>query len=783
MPQLANKPVSNATAIKRPANTAVYVKRWWSDDWQLAKKPARERPPRDSAPPLQEVAPIQGVLRATGFIHAAWPQMGTATFKYHFGGEVRLEDETAYRAIAAAHLTDWYVKIVRIVDDSKPTWTAAHAEAARQEIVEWVGVFTEQSFQIQRKPSTTGDRAEPSGDVEIIAYDLRALLARTYLTQAWWEISTPVDLDIGLLRRSADVIPPLNRVYGEDTLSTGNRSDEHGMTGTYLFGGTARWSVKQFIDYCLSNYGLGTPAAAEVQIASGLDPSFKATPLFRLGGHAAAHLENLEAAGSFEGRSIHDVIDSLVPRNKGFGIAVESDGAGEVVLNVYSVLDVLVTGEDARSLPANPNQVHLDLDADESLEDVLVRFSAEQRYDAVEVRGARITVTGTWSVGDGTVEAAWSSALAIEALTATGGAGDALSDAGKSTLAQADDRFRTADRYRAVFAELRVSDDWWEDGLVSDGRALESVGATLRPLVPLLDDEGRLEYINRRIPASGIVARRIADFYYVFRHLTRLDASRDYTIAGAPRVSPTGVEAAYLPLLAWIAVDDQVDAGDPQTYSYYPLERIPGPVTGSTSQADDGANTYPLRRDLGIRAEFPDRLILAAAEAVAFGAVSSEEYAEPTLRWQRVGFTGTIETEFRVKVRAEIGGLHQVSLGRTKLIHVPSARFDYCAPGTVVDVRGGALKHLESSNAVLRDDSALLRWIAALARSYYGRPRSAVTLRRKDVSRRPQVGALLSSVSGVAQSQQIDTVITQVAVNYEANEVTIQTSFNELDFE
>ncbi len=800
MGQVCNKsPASTATRTDRATSTAVYVKRFWGDHWQLARRltpPSQadlRRRSQDAGAAQGEVPLINATLRARSCEWVAWPTIGTATFKYHFAEKARPEDfdlagvdpevpSTRSEIIRPIDLVGWFGAIAELVDGSRAPYTNGRLHtnpSGESEQIVWVGTFTEHLFGVTAKNAQAqAQKADATGEITVVAHDLRYLLTRAFVTGAWYEQL----VGGSTYAVEADRMPPLNRVYRSNRAGAGNRSeDRDAFSRTYLFGRGERWSVYDFLEYALYHHRLDAALTGEILEAAGRDAAFRVSPAFKLGGPAAEDLRYLEAAGNFEGRSLFSVVDALVPRNKGFGIVPVTDGAPDspVELRIFSHLDQTVTGPAGEQLTGNPSRIEIQLDENETLDEVLVRESALAQYDAIKVLGAPMTVTATFAYVDDSAAAGWTEVLATDYLIATDGEGD---DDPDRELAEADDEYRKADRFGGVFADFVVPDAWYADPQNGNGRLGEET-KTLRPFLPRLSDYGGLQYAA---DFKTVVARAIADPRYRFQRETRLIGGIDYGTHELLDSSPEDVGQNYVPLFAWIGA---IKTG---TFLYYPVTLIPPTLTGDDAAV--GADVQVLDAAFGIRVRFRQAPphIVAAGEIADFNegggdpfSTQKECYALGPLRWQRIGWTGTVETEARLRVIRRISPPHKLSLERIKPIYVPHARFDYCVPGTVVHVELGHLSHIQVHNAVLRDDSALLCWIATLAASYYGRPRASVTLRRRDVTQRPEVGTMITTVSSVHRSQQVNAVVTSVQATYDpAGQmgVAIQTSSDELDF-
>jgi hypothetical protein len=142
--------------------------------------------------------------------------------------------------------------------------------------------------------------------------------------------------------------------------------------------------------------------------------------------------------------------------------------------------------------------------------------------------------------------------------------------------------------------------------------------------------------------------------------------------------------------------------------------------------------------------------------------------------------TVALETDERLRVIQDITALGE--FGRVLVISVPEAEYWRILGGTVVGVgTNGALQHMQGS-MILRDDSATLRLIAALAAEICGSERQAISVTSRTLTDYKPLGTLLTSNMTSALGSTVHGVVTSVSWDGRALTALTRTEFMELDF-
>ncbi len=341
------------------------------------------------------------------------PNMPSAKLLYRYG-EIKREDQTIFRQYDPLSITNSYVRIMGIYSDGS--------------VPLWVGIITDDSFEMQ------GAIADPQGDQTITTYGLEHLLDRVAIVGAY--------TDEGQI----DWSPVFNEPEWFGGKLQGNRStafDDDG--GSYLFSrDREKWNNVQIIEYLLASYvGLPIQITGQYEI-----------------------LEQLYGSYYFEGLTIKQAIDKLVDRRRGIGWFLNTDGGGNISLEIFSVFNYPVTAGSI-TFPGNNNQQSLDLgDAIDVLGNT-THISQSTLYDRIIVQGARTKVCFTVSIEDGNLEPDWSDEDETEYKELTG-------------TAEENDKARASEKYEAIYQRFCIPKDWDYKVDLGDGEGTK---------IPILDPE------------------------------------------------------------------------------------------------------------------------------------------------------------------------------------------------------------------------------------------------------------------------------------------------------
>lgn len=431
-----------------------------------------------------------------------------------------------------------------------------------------------------------------------------------------------------------------------------------------------------------------------------------------------------------EGLTARQILDRLVDRRRGLVWAVRYDEAndrGEI--HIRSIFDTPVSLGTV-TIPANDDDVSIVTDdEDERATDVEIHIDASQRYDWIFVRGAPIKSCFSVSVPDETLEQGWSAAQQT-AYNTPDGAADA----------DAADRIRReSDELRSVYSVFRIPTEW--DYFAGDGE-----GGVKENANPLINGNGSLD-----------IAQQNSTLNFGRLLLRSLPIAK-----------------------AWDDATGEVEYREP-----FVLVKDPDGFWGYVDRQGDqypSGHVRMLDVDLGFEVRMSVNHELASAD------FDAETNTPAVFDWREMIATVAVELDRHLEIIVAAGSATplaagQQPTGRVLVIDVPDAELWWLTPGTVLDVQSGALVRSAATglDAILRDDTARLREIAAVAAGWYGRDRKAVSVTREGLRVDIDPGAMLQTVTGGFGRETIKSIVTSIGYDFQQFTTTINSDFLELE--
>lgn len=628
------------------------------------------------------------------------PSIGTARFRFNYGN-IKPEDAFAFAQRNALDLLGHYIRIVQLGASSVPVWH---------------GVLDADSF----VPHGGGTSA---GVQELTAFEIAHELRRDAILGCKAENSFGSVADI-------DWVPVANEKYERGVREVGNRSAAKHDEAYYFSGDGSVWTHLDLAEMILRRY---TPANG---------------PAFELGGQKDV-LASLKTTVRLQGRTPWDVLNELIPRSRGMGFEPVVQGT-TVILKVFTVLGTAVKIGEVE-VPANANQVNLDLDTSILIDRPVVIRNAAMRFDEIEVRGERAITCFTWGYDDDVAEKDWTG---TEETDYKAGSDDpaygSMTDAEK---AEANDDYRKADRFDAVYVKHRIAQGW-------DGQ----VGTSGKQKVfPIFQDTGdyTLEGAAYFFPHGKNFESWIPFYERVVNRANPLDKSD----------LPSGAEPTFRRPFA-IAYDP--DSGK-SFYVEKPLESL-----------DIGGAQFSLYpRGLGVAVEASPRHLYGKGY---FEAAPTPEptNVDPVVTYSRLNFTTALMTDQVVRIVGRRKGVTASSKLRRKVLHVRDAHFWYCVPNTVMDLDGSGGLLTYNGDGIVRDDRARLREVLAFALAWYGEERRAIEVTIRDtIGAVVPLGAYLKTAVSGGQNLIVGTIVSSIEHEYSQGgfTTTVKTAWAETDWE
>ena len=691
-------------------------------------------------------------LEAISAAEASLPGSSSATFRLRYG-DMKREDRFTYERWLAFEQWVQYGGIggyvcIRVLPGTGASYPL------------WCGVLPAHAMRVlATRLVHAPPQSYPAGDEMFTAQGFEYLLQRRRVNGAW--------IDADGVAEQIRWSPPFNERLSRGAGALGNRSGEEltlpGTTRqTYVFGAETdvdasgdpyRWSVRDIIEYL---FNVTNPIGE----LDGWEPHF----YLRGFGTVLAYLDTIHEVIRQDGQTVWSLLRTLLDRRRGIGgrfafhldtnATVENpddpDGEeipnvnyglpnGPIELRVYSMTDI-VSQVGEFTMPTNNSHERIILDdaGDIELAQALIETDHINVYDKIVVQGARTISCFTASCFEdpsyAELEAAWSSA-------------------DETTYKAANDTERSDDRLDRVYRLFRLPADYdWQ-----------TRGETA--LNPSFNEDAVIDLANnapywRRAP-------ELLDWLPI--------------MAIADTVSEEATPRLLKPLVLVNVLDDQgapterwILADDPPVDDEDLMILMGEPPKADVTIQDRGATIevkYSPAHVLAHGHFDPEVDNLASHDTKQLPLFN---YAEGML----VTLAARTDTRPQVIIyTASPGGI----VTRTLIIEIPEVQFWVIAPTTIIGVNpDGTLKHY-AEDRITRDDTHLLRRIAALAKAVYSRERRAIKVVRRGLLDIHELGNMITEVIVEQQTQEVNAVVTSRRWDFAEGTTTIETDFLNLD--
>lgn len=641
----------------------------------------------------------------------------------------------------------------------------------------WCGVIPAEQLRIggSREDSSTGEKL-PAGVQTLTARGFEFLLERRGLDGA--AVVAPgqeeeEETDWQFIRR----VPTFNERLPRGGQRGGNRSQYPinytgpGITrpATYGFGSDLngnepyRWSARDIINYVLT-------WTDEYDDAEG-DP-LTDEPHFILGGSFPfalwSVLGGIYPTVRAERRNAWEILKEVIDRRQGLGASFAwsldgdgwPDGSQPIEIRLHSLVGEPINVGGA-TLPANPRRIDLVIDEARDIDTATVSISAVSAYDRIVVQGEPVRSCFTAAVHQPIPEPPEDPpdppGLAGERNLAA--CTPAWPTADQTAYEAADDAQRRRERYNRVFRMFRLghADDAQFDW--------QTKGIEPHQLNPAIDDNGQVQ-IDSPGPFGNLEGRLLGE----------LPISEPSDVAG---------EVSQQRFMKPFALCELLDEDGAPTGSWVTAHAPPEPGAGDAE--DEGVDRPDVSADVSVQDrgfEF-DVHFRQGNHVLGRNHFTPGEEVYPTQEavfdyfWMLV--TVCAETDNRPTVIVDTG-VSDHFRSRTKVIQIPDAHLWLVAPGTVIGINDDGTPTIYAGEQIARDDTGLLRQVAAMASAYYGRERASLELTRKGLRLDYELGMFLTSVLVNQQYQDVGAPLAALEFNFKEQTTTIRTGHFELDF-
>lgn len=523
----------------------------------------------------------------------------------------------------------------------------------------------------------------------------------------------------------------------------------------------AKWKASDAIDYLLANF----PPK---------DKSGTAQITFSLVASSALDFEL--PMMPYDGMNLWDIINKLIPRQRGLGFNATVNGSEEVELNVWTHTASAISLPGGGTIPANTSTATYDITAAVNIQSANITTSAIQTYDQVVVYGNRTGSVFTVAAGDNIVED-WDSAdETIYNLGASSSPAYATFDDNEKHAANADSRAR--DKLQRVYSWWRIPANWDGKGHTPS----EGVDSTSVAMWSL-DSDGTPQLTT---VGSYLVSGLRIENYLPMR------AAADYSGSVSPD-NDTDTQSEFIPPILIVGISEVLSSSES--------------ASASSSRGDIVRWVHGERLDAAVDSEAANRRhrwnittrIQTDAPGLIFQTNNAPQHFFAADRFESQGpfedipageeintenWYATIYVTHQQRMKSVYPAAASVASGdvkRTLEIQVDDAYLDRLIPGTVVDLSYINVPS-ESDGGWLRDDRERLDDIARLAWMWYGTERQTLNLSFKAITTGFTVGTLITELTTNAGTESINTAITSVSFDLTNGVTTLQTHYNELDF-
>lgn len=496
------------------------------------------------------------------------------------------------------------------------------------------------------------------------------------------------------------------------------------------------WDALQICTYLLENFG--------PKDSNGNRKLMYTVPLFQ-----ALDLQKLILAVPANRRTVKQILDALISPYRGMGYTVEVTITDAIALNVFSYVREDIDLPGGGKLTANQNQRSItDLHTNLLVAAPTIAYDGASKFDQVIVRGEQATITGTWEYQNG-IDRQWTSSDETAYTTAasgeTGYSGKTLDQ-----QQQWDVIVRSTDILRPVFRYLEVPADW--NGELQTNS---------------IDPDDNKFWV----PGLRFLHHTLMKEYHDYSGSHIEDGDTDDNVY--PRVTqdyraPFGVIA------------------DVETRHCYLHELSEQGDFDDTAQTD-GRTWRAVVRPQG---DFPGlsidvigapQHVFAADDFTAGHAADEQSDFQIDLSWKDAQFTASMLMDYYCEAKYPETITETKDYITEKVINVPDMRLDYMVPDTVVDIdNDGTLKL--SEGGYIQDDRDKLKDIAKLAYQWYKDDRKAVRFGIRTTRHDYEPGQLIREIATGDTTKSLNTVITEVDIDFRSGTSSISTGFAQLDF-
>lgn len=495
------------------------------------------------------------------------------------------------------------------------------------------------------------------------------------------------------------------------------------------------WNGRTSTDYLLAKHNPKNAASADSPLS------------FVLADDSVAYIDWFHPTVQTEGKSVHAVLSEIISRNRAlvWWIEVEED-EGDLYAIVYvdSMATDDVTLPGSATLPANSSPIVL-TDINSSTDNLTVIKDLARHYDVVIVRGARkrAVFTVSW-ISENLIEG-WRDTDETDYRVALG------------TDPNVNDRYREANKLEKVYQVLVIPPDW--DGASNDGGSVP--GSTWA--CPKLAQGGTSIVSAEPIAMPGL------------RLLSALPTKQGYDYANATEPiarDPSQIGPEFAKPFAVINIGDD---------KFRMLHKLGTTPEGDADERFDSYHLHIIDGTPGFQVTGVSKLPHTLAKFTFDPDTDGASNVAPELDYREIRATVCGEWDAFCEGKYPLSEPTNAPVQTLYVSIGDRARHDWLAENTIYDVEGDTLKTVTTGGA-LRDDRELCVQIAQIAHQWYGVERAEIAIELRRIDLPVWLGQLITAVGSGEAIQQVNSIVTQITLNFDSQTTSIMAGFAELDF-
>lgn len=463
-----------------------------------------------------------------------------------------------------------------------------------------------------------------------------------------------------------------------------------------------------------------------------------------------------------DGRTLYDVLNSLIDQRRGLSWSSQYDDTSQVLLikvHTYNQLAITLPGA-ATELPPNDRQLSINVDLSQDASSSLVVTDSQRKYEQVKAVGAFKGACFTIGYGDSTIKADWSGAQQTTYVT-----GDTSATGDLSRKRADHDIFRSGDQINHVFTRFRVPEDW-------DGKAGDGISAAQAFVFPALDPDGDLASPSAT-EVFWIAGLRFKNWLPFLENHDETDPTSRTNNAPADTTSgPRRPFATHL-------------LGGKRYYAHL-MGLLADDETTPESGSEANCRVKMAENMLGVHVipmGYPPHYH-GVTHFSPTGGSAEDSSKGPVVDWQDMTVTVFAECDTRLEVSwpdpSEPAVTDTVSILYIRVGE--RARLDFVPANTIWAIEDGVLKKTAPSGFI-RDDRDLLKDISRTAWEWHQLERNAISVTLRQLTSEWRIGDLVTTYGeALGNQKEVNAIVTSIDWDFLRGITTLRTDFADIQF-